>query len=75
MDRLAPVRTIQTRNKYVPWLSEETKLLMQQRDEAQSRAARTKSQEDWKAFKQLRNKVTNRLRSEESTLFFFYKNQ
>ena len=66
LDRLAPVKTIQTRNKYVPWLSQETKNLMQQRDQAQGRAASSNSQEDWKQFKKLRNQVTSRLRVEES---------
>ena len=67
LDRLAPVRTIQTRRKYVPWLSQETKILMQQRDQAQTRAARTRSQEDWIIYKRLRNQVTCRLKSEESS--------
>ena len=66
LDKLAPVRTIQVRRKYIPWLSQETKLLMQQRDQAQIRAARTKSQEDWRNFKSIRNQVTRRLRTEES---------
>ena len=66
LDRLAPVRTIQTRRKYVPWLSQETKVLMQQRDQAQATAARTQCQDDWRIFKNLRNQVTSRLRTEES---------
>ena len=67
LDRLAPVRTIQTRRKYVPWLSQETRILMQQRDQAQTRAASTRSQEDWMSYKRLRNQVTSRLRTEESS--------
>ena len=51
LDRLAPIRTIQTRRKYVPWLSQETRTLMEQRDQAQTRAARTRSQEDWLNYK------------------------
>ena len=66
LDQLAPVKTIQTRNKYVPWLSKETKNLMEQRDLAQGRAASSRSQEDWKMFKKLRTQVTGRLRVEES---------
>ena len=58
LDRLA-ILTIQTRNKYVPWLSQETKNLMQQRDQAQGRAASSNSQADLKL-------VTSRLRVEES---------
>ena len=66
LDRLAPVKTIQTRNKYVPWLAKETNNLMEQRDLAQGRAANSRFQEDWQQFKKLRNQVTSRLRVEES---------
>jgi hypothetical protein len=67
LDRLAPLKTIQTRTRYVPWLSKETKTLIEQRDLAQSSAARSRNQEDWNKFKKLRNQVTSRLRVEESS--------
>ena len=38
LDQLAPVRTIQTRNRYAPWLSAETKENVRKRDSAQRRA-------------------------------------
>ena len=62
LDRHAPVKTIQTRTRYVLWLSQETKLLMEQRDQAQSQAASSRSRDDWKKFKKLTNQVTGRLR-------------
>ena len=34
LDQFAPVRTIQSRTKYVPWLSIETKNLMNERNNA-----------------------------------------
>lgn len=34
LDELAPIRTFQTRTQYAPWLSEETKSLKKQREEA-----------------------------------------
>ena len=40
---------------------------MEQRDQAQSQAASSRSEDDWKKFKKLRNQVTGRLRVEESS--------
>ena len=34
VDQMAPVRTIQVRAKYAPWLSDNTKHLMKERNEA-----------------------------------------
>ena len=66
LDQQAPVKTFQTRSKYVPWLSTTTKQLIKDRDQAQRRAAISNSEDDWKLFKQLRNQVTSRLRPEKS---------
>ena len=57
LDIMAPIRTVQVRTNYFPWLSQETKNMMSERDSLQSRAAKTKSAEDWKRFKTLRNKI------------------
>ena len=65
LDRLAPMKKIQIRACYAPWLSEESKLLMKQRDDAQKQAARTKSSDDWRTYKGLRNSVNNRLKTEK----------
>ena len=62
---MAPVRTVQVRAKYNPWLSEETKNLMKERDKAQKRAAATNDGEAWKKYKRLRNRINNRLKAEE----------
>ena len=66
LDQLAPIKTVQTRTRYAPWLSQSTKLLIEKRDQAQSRASRSKVQEDWNIFKRLRNQVTSKLRVEKS---------
>ena len=66
LDQLAPIKTVQTRTRYTPWLSQPTKLLIEQRDQAQSRASSSKLEEDWKVFKSLRNQVTSKLRVEKS---------
>ena len=65
LDVMAPVRRIQVRKKYVPWLSEGTKKLIKTRDEAQAKAAISKDQDDWRNFKNLRNSVTGRARDEK----------
>ena len=65
LDEMAPIRTIQIRENYAPWLSSETKQLMAERDRAQKVAAETKSANDWKLFKRIRNKVNSILRNEK----------
>ena len=65
LDIMAPMRTVQVRTNYAPWLSHETKDLMRERDSLQKTAAQTRSSEDWKKYKGLRNKINSRLKSEE----------
>ena len=62
---MAPVKTIQTRTNYVPWLSDVTKNLQKERNEAQKKAADTGNPEDWRIFRSLRNRVTSSLRSDK----------
>ena len=50
------------RANYSPWLSNETKNLMAERNNAQKIATITKSIEDWVIYKHLRNRVNNRLK-------------
>ena len=65
LDVMAPIRTIQMRENYAPWLSCETKQLMAKRDIAQKKASETKSNEDWIAFKGLRNSINSKLKNEK----------
>ena len=67
LDRHIPLKVIQTRTKYVPWLSDQTKQLMDERDLAHSLAASSNRQDDWTTYKKMRNKVTTKLRLEESS--------
>ena len=62
---MAPMRTIQIRNNYAPWLSRETVHLMKSRNDLLKLATETKSREDWIKYKTIRNKVTNRQKYEE----------
>ena len=57
LDNMAPIKTFQVRSKYAPWLSNETKSKMKERDQAQKMAAESKSPEYWKKYKHLRNIV------------------
>ena len=65
LDRHAPVKTFQTRTNFAPWLSDETKQLMKERDRAQLWASSTHNQTDWASYRAFRNKVTKRLKSEK----------
>ena len=62
---MAPVRTFQQRRQYAPWLSEETKHLMSNRDDGVSRARKSQRPEDWGAANALKNRCTHLLRTEK----------
>ena len=65
LDTMAPVRTIQIRTKYAPWLSDNTKELLKLRNNAQAKANQSRNQDDWRAYKNLRNTATARMRTEK----------
>ena len=65
LDKMAPIKNIQVRTKYAPWMSQNTKNKMNERDEAQKKAADTKSNDDWLRYKVLRNSVNTILKSEK----------
>ena len=62
---MAPLRTIQVRKKYAPWLSESSKELMKKRNHAQKTASETKNPDDYRFYKALRNQTTTRMRQEK----------
>ena len=62
---MAPMRTVQIRKKYAPWLSSATLDLMKERDRIKKNAAETGDKDDWKKFKNIRNQINNRLKYEE----------
>ena len=65
LDEMAPIKSIQIRAKYAPWLSANTKELMRERNWAQQVAGESGLKSDWDKYKHLRNSVTNRLRIEK----------
>ena len=66
LDDMAPMRSIQVRTNYAPWLCKDTLELMKSRDQVQKLASETKSRSDWLKYKELRNKINNKLKYEES---------
>ena len=67
LDSMAPVRTIQVRTKYAPWLSDATKEPLKYRNSAQKLASETKDPDDYRNFKSLRNQATAKMRQEKAT--------
>ena len=65
LDKMAPIRTIQIRKHYAPWLSTDTKKLMSERDLAQKIAIESNLECDWSTFRRLRNKVNQILKTEK----------
>ena len=65
LDIMAPMKTFQVRTNYNPWLSQETKRMIDERDRLHKLAVDTQNTEKWADFKVLRNKINNRLKSEE----------
>ena len=56
---------IQIRKNYCPWLSKNTKKLIQRRNSAQKIASETQKTDDWKKFKEMRNNVNKTLKHEK----------
>ena len=65
LDNMAPIKKIQTRINYAPWMTKETKVLKVKREAAHKKAAETDSQEDWRLFRALRNQVTAKCRDDK----------
>ena len=65
LDEMAPVKIIQVRTHYAPWMSTETKEKIKERDTAQKKAAETQNAEDWESYKHLRNYINNRVKVEK----------
>ena len=65
LDEMAPIKTFQTTTKYCPLLTEKTKLLVKERNEAQTNLSENKTDENQEIFRKLRNKVTKALRKDK----------
>ena len=65
LDEMAPVKVVQVRTHYAPWVSKEMKQKIKTRNDAQKKAAETQSEEDWQTYRKLRNYITNNLKNEK----------
>ena len=65
LDQVAPVKTFQTSSKYCPWLTQETKVLIKERNKVQENLSKNKNHENSKKFRKLRNEVTKALRNDK----------
>ena len=68
-DKHAPVVTRRVRGKTLPWLTPETKNLMQEREHFHKKAIKTNKEIHWSSYKRLRNAVTLKLRKEKSRYY------
>ena len=60
LDEICPYKTVQYRSVSKPWLSVETKNLMEIRDKTRERARLSNDEDSWRLYREQRNKV-NRL--------------
>ena len=65
LDTMAPVRTIQTKKSYVPYLTTETKELQLEAKKAQIKAALSGEQEDWRLYRSIRNQKNRAVKNDE----------
>ena len=65
LDHMAPIRKIQTRKNYAPWLSTDTKNIQLKRNDAQKKASQSGDPEDWRQFRSLRNLATSKSRTDK----------
>ena len=72
LENHAPVKVLQTRNHYLPYLSDETKLLMEERNALKEEATKLSDDQLFNEYKRKRNEVKARLEKEEIE---FHKNK
>ena len=63
---MVPLKRIQVRSNYAPWISDNAKSLIRDRNEAFRIFSTTNSVHDWNYYKFIRNRVTNILRKEKN---------
>lgn len=64
-DKHAPLKKIKTTKPRAPWLTQNTRLLMRERDTALKKYKKTQSSEDWNYYKTLRNATLSTVRAEK----------
>ena len=69
VDSHVPLKKARVRVKTLPWITRELRVLMRTRNYHCKKAKKTGSEEDWKHYKELRNKVTLELRKAKLQYF------
>ena len=64
LNKYAPLKVIQVRNNYAPWISNETKQLQKTRDLLKKESIQEQSNEKFEQYKKLRNYIVKRLKSD-----------
>lgn len=62
----APVITRKMKGTHFPWLTNEIKTMMRERDYFLKKARATNDEKFWKAYKSMRNKINGKIRSEKT---------
>ena len=62
-DKYAPLKSFTPKNHDSPWMNEDILTLMNRRDRAQRRAAKSKHPDHIQAFRQLRNQCKQEIRN------------
>ena len=69
LEKHAPLRVIQNRKHYVPYITEQIREAMGRRDKLKKKAAETGGEADYNEYKVERNKVTKMLRSAKQNYY------
>ena len=62
-DEHAPIRIKRVRASRSPWINNDLKKIMYQRDRLKKKASITKNPEDWNNCKKMRNQVNNAIKN------------
>ena len=69
LDKHAPLKIIQNRSNYLPYISKELQNLMKHRNDLKKSAAISGDSEKYQLFKNIRNEVSTRLKSAKSEYY------
>ena len=69
LEKHAPLKVIQNRSNYVPYLSKDLKEKMKERDKLKEQAAATGDTDIFEAYKQKRNEVSTNLKSSKAEYY------
>ena len=69
LNRHAPLKTIQVRNNYSPWVSSATKIKMRARDKLKIEASEESNHEKLNQYRKLRNEIKNELERDKKEYY------